>query len=97
MFRSKQNDRNSVTVFIDDEPCTALDGEMVVVVLMRENMTATHVSPQGQPRGPYCMMGVCYDCMITLEDGRNEQACLTPVEEGLKIYRRSSQTHGGSR
>jgi len=85
MFRSISPEPKTVTVYINDKPFTAQDGEMMASVLLRENMTATHTSPQGQPRGPYCMMGVCYDCMITLEDGRNEQACLTPAEEGLKI------------
>lgn len=86
MFRSIQHDQKTLTVFVNDKPCTATVGEMMASVLLRENITATHRSPQGQPRGPYCMMGVCYDCMITLEDGRNEQACLTPAQEGLKIY-----------
>jgi predicted molibdopterin-dependent oxidoreductase YjgC len=31
-------------------------------------------------------MGVCFDCMITLEDGRVEQACQTYAEDGMRIF-----------
>ena len=94
MFRSVQPDLKTVTVYINDTPCKAEEGEMMAAVLMRENLTATHASPQGQPRGPYCMMGVCYDCMISLEDGGNVQACLTRAEDGLKIYLSAPQHRG---
>jgi len=32
------------------------------------------------------MMGVCFDCMVTLENGQSEQACQIDATEGLKIY-----------
>jgi len=97
MFRHLQHDRKTVTVFIDDAPVEAEAGEMMATVLLRHNLLATHRSPQGQPRGPYCMMGVCFDCMITLGDGRSEQACQTLAEEGLRIYRRLDQADEAAR
>jgi predicted molibdopterin-dependent oxidoreductase YjgC len=39
------------------------------------------------PRGPYCMMGVCYDCLVTIDGRPNRQACMTQVEQGMKVER----------
>ncbi|TCT11029.1 (2Fe-2S)-binding protein [Paralcaligenes ureilyticus] len=39
------------------------------------------------PRGPYCMMGVCYDCLVTIDGQENQQACMTTVRAGMTIER----------
>jgi predicted molibdopterin-dependent oxidoreductase YjgC len=46
---------------------------------------ATPVS--GSPRAPYCMMGVCFDCLMEIDGVPNRQACLVPVAEGMRIRR----------
>ncbi|MCO4843894.1 MAG: (2Fe-2S)-binding protein [Yoonia sp.] len=38
----------------------------------------------GAPRGPFCMMGACYDCLVQI-DGMNVQACMLQVSEGMEI------------
>lgn len=35
-------------------------------------------------RGPFCMMGACYDCLVQI-DGVTQQACMTEVTEGLIV------------
>lgn len=39
----------------------------------------------GSPRAPYCMMGVCFDCLMEIDGTPNRQACLVPVREGMRI------------
>ena len=41
----------------------------------------------GSPRAPYCMMGVCFDCLMEIDGAPNRQACLVPVAEGMRINR----------
>ena len=41
----------------------------------------------GSPRAPYCMMGVCFDCLMEIDGVPNRQACLVPVAEGMRIRR----------
>lgn len=36
------------------------------------------------PRGPYCMMGTCYDCLVEI-DAVTQQACMTKVTDGLVV------------
>jgi predicted molibdopterin-dependent oxidoreductase YjgC len=43
----------------------------------------------GVPRGPYCMMGVCYDCLVTIDGRPNQQACMTPVRAGMTVERQA--------
>ena len=86
MFRRVKPQDNTVTIYIDDNPCTAMAGEPVANVLLNEGFSSVHMAPNGKPRGPYCMMGVCFDCMITLQDGRVEQACQTYAEDGIRLY-----------
>jgi len=39
----------------------------------------------GAPRAPYCMMGVCFDCLVTIDGVGNRQACLVRVTDGMAI------------
>ena len=39
----------------------------------------------GQKRGPYCMMGVCFECLVEINGIANRQACMTQVAQGMVI------------
>ena len=39
------------------------------------------------PRGPYCMMGVCFDCLVEIDGRPNQQGCLVEVRAGMKVAR----------
>ena len=86
MFRQLKPNHSDISIFINDEAVPASTGELVAAVLARQGILAVHTSPKNEQRGPYCMMGVCFECMITCEDGRIEQACQIYAEDGLKIY-----------
>lgn len=43
-------------------------------------------SVSGEPRGPLCGMGQCFECRV-LADGREVLACLTPAREGMEVRR----------
>ena len=44
----------------------------------------------GAPRAPYCMMGVCFDCLVTIDGVGSRQGCLVPVREGMRDRDRSA-------
>ncbi|MFD1883043.1 (2Fe-2S)-binding protein [Paracoccus pacificus] len=46
----------------------------------------------GQPRGIYCMMGACFDCLVEIDGRPNVQACMTPVRDGLVVQRQRGAT-----
>jgi D-hydroxyproline dehydrogenase subunit gamma len=41
----------------------------------------------GRPGAPYCMMGVCFECLVEVDGQANCQACLIQVEEGMSVRR----------
>ena len=60
-------------------------GETVAVALLCAGRLDVRRSPRtGGPRGAFCMMGVCQECLVRV-DGVLRQACLTPVEDGMRV------------
>ena len=86
MFRETKPDHTDITIYINGEAVPASTGESVAAVLLRRGIMAIHSSPKNEQRGPYCMMGVCFECMVIFEDGRVDQACQIYAEDGLQFY-----------
>ena len=74
-----------VRLTFDGEPIEAHDGESVAAALWAAGVRALRRSTaRGEPRGIYCNMGICYDCLVRIA-GRDVRACMTPVREGLVV------------
>jgi predicted molibdopterin-dependent oxidoreductase YjgC len=87
-------DARSVTVTIDGVAFVASHGDSVAATLLLHDRLAFRVSPtSGKARGPYCMMGVCFDCLVTIDGKPNRQACMTEVAEGMDITTDASGPH----
>ncbi len=72
-----------VTVFINGEPVAAPAGSMLGS-LLHSRGPALRTSPAGRPRGLFCGMGSCFECVVPV-DGRPERACITPVRDGMRV------------
>ena len=42
---------------------------------------------EGRERGPYCMMGICFDCLAEIDGVPNRQSCMVEVRPGMRIRR----------
>lgn len=77
-----------VTVLIDGKHVSAERGESVAAVLMREANPVARTTPRsGSPRGPFCMMGVCFECLAVVDGVASTQTCLTIVRDGMRVER----------
>jgi predicted molibdopterin-dependent oxidoreductase YjgC len=87
MFRRLPDiEGQSVTIQVDGRGVAARAGDTVAAALLaggRDRCRTTPVS--GEPRAPYCMMGVCFDCLVTVDGVGNRQGCLVAVCEGMVI------------
>jgi len=84
--RSDQDKRPSVSVFVDGTAIAARQGDTVSAALLASSCDARRATAvSGAPRLPYCMMGVCFDCLVTIDGVGNRQGCLVPVAEGMQI------------
>lgn len=85
--------RADVVITVDGVRTVAKTGDTVAAALLAAGRMATRKTPvSGAPRGPYCMMGVCFECLVVVDAVGHRQACLIPVREGMQI-----ETQQGSR
>ena len=86
----------SVTVTVDGRPVAAHAGDSVAALLLAEGIVPTRVSPaSGAPHAPYCMMGVCFECLVTIDGVGNRQSCLLPIAEGMAIETQKTRREAG--
>jgi D-hydroxyproline dehydrogenase subunit gamma len=87
MFARLPEERaEAVTVMVDGTPVTAREGDSVAAALLAAGLRAfRNTAVSGSPRGPLCMMGACFDCVVTVDGERNVQACLVRVANGMRI------------
>jgi predicted molibdopterin-dependent oxidoreductase YjgC len=77
-----------IQIFVDDRPLTCRAGDSVAAALLAAGIDACRETVvSGSARGPYCMMGVCYDCLVQIDGIANRQGCMTPVSEGMQVRR----------
>jgi predicted molibdopterin-dependent oxidoreductase YjgC len=78
----------SVTFTVDGVQIAARAGDTVAAALLAAGFDECRATPvSGAPRGPYCLMGVCFDCLVRIDGVGNRQACLVPVMEGMRVER----------
>ena len=89
MFRKINDSRGPVlTLTIDGQAVTAEPGETVAAVLLRQPTPTSRSTPvHGSPRAPFCMMGVCFDCLAIVNGAASTQSCLVTVREGMRVER----------
>jgi D-hydroxyproline dehydrogenase subunit gamma len=88
MFKRRHDPQGKLTVYLDEMPVTAAQGDLVAAVLLAsDNPTCRRAPVGGGPRAPYCMMGVCFDCLVEIDGQANRQACLVPVADGMRVRR----------
>lgn len=79
-----------VTIRFDGDPIEASEEQTVAAALFaagrRRLRTTLH---DAAPRGYFCGMGVCNDCLVTVDGQANVRACMTPVHEGQQVESQS--------
>jgi hypothetical protein len=96
MFQRVGESEGSVVILVDGARVTARAGDTVAAALLAAGLTATRTTPvSGAPRAPYCMMGVCFECLVTIDDVGNRQACLIPVSEGMRVDTQNGKREAG--
>ena len=74
-----------VPVVIDGVAQFARAGDTVAAALLANGITVCRTSAvSGAPRGPFCLMGACFECVVEV-DGVSVQGCLAQVAPGMRI------------
>ena len=88
MRRIDRDDVPRVTLEFEGETLTARQGDSVAAALLAHDHWTFRTTPvSGGARGPFCMMGVCFDCLVEIDGVANRQACMIEVREGMRVAR----------
>ncbi len=86
-----------LTVYIEEVAAAAEAGETVAAVILRQEEAWSRLTPaKGSKRAPYCLMGVCFDCLAEVDGVGSVQTCLTTVEDGMRIARQRGKRSLGA-
>lgn len=98
MFRKLHEPADGqVTITIDGLPARAEAGETVAAVLLRQTQIWSRRTPiSHSKRAPYCMMGVCFECLAEVDGVGSVQTCLTPVRDGMQVVRQTGKRSIGA-
>ncbi len=70
---------------VNGQSTTAHVGETIHAALIAAGYCQFRKSKTRQPRGVFCGMGVCHECVVTVNNGPTQRACVTVVEEGMEV------------
>jgi predicted molibdopterin-dependent oxidoreductase YjgC len=84
--RLRETAGGSVAITIDGKRVEARPEDTVAAALFAACIDHCRTTPvSGARRAPYCMMGVCFECLVTIDGVGNRQGCLVPVREGMAV------------
>jgi D-hydroxyproline dehydrogenase subunit gamma len=76
----------ALDIVVDGKTIRARAGDTVAAALLAAGIAECRTTAvSGTPRAPYCMMGVCFDCLVTIDGVGNRQGCLVLVRESMRI------------
>ena len=79
------------TIEVDGQAVPARPGQTIAAALIAVGRTAFSHTPSGAPRGIFCGMGVCFDCLVTVDGLADQRACVTPVRPGMRVETRVAE------
>lgn len=80
----------TVTITFEGKALTVPAGINVAAALLVGGAHEFRTSVVGQvPRAPYCMMGVCFECLVEIDGVPARQSCLVEVRDGMQVKRQA--------
>lgn len=86
MFVNINEKINDIQLTINGLAVSVPTGYTVAAALLSQQQVINRASPvSGDPRGSYCLMGVCFECLVNINGVANQQACMATVESGMVV------------
>ena len=90
MFKTSDN-YDVVEIKIDATTMQVpVDVSVAAALLLSDRIPFRYSQAEGSARAPYCMMGVCAECLVTINDAPNQFACQRRVESGMRVQTQQS-------
>jgi predicted molibdopterin-dependent oxidoreductase YjgC len=74
------------TFSFDGQSVDAFPGETVAAALLAADVRRFRASARRElPRGLYCGMGVCWECLVVIDGKPSNRACMTEARPGMRV------------
>jgi len=81
-----EDTKPQLTIFFDGEKIPAKEGEPIAAALLAYGVKVFRkTAKNAYPRGIFCGIGRCTDCVMIVDDQPNVRTCVTPVRDGMKV------------
>ncbi len=89
MFRPRPDSRQAtISVEVEGRIVRVPAGASAAAAVLVAGLSSIRETPVGAAeRGPYCMMGVCFDCLAEIDGVPNRQSCMIAARPGMRIRR----------
>jgi hypothetical protein len=79
----------------DGRPVPFTDGQSIGAALVADGVRSWRTTRrEGRPRGIFCGIGVCFDCLVVVDDVPNQRACLVPATPDLVVRTQEGDGRG---
>ncbi|XKH59947.1 (2Fe-2S)-binding protein [Halomonas sediminis] len=79
-----------VTVFVEGQALKVDSYDTAAAAVLIAGLVPSRTTPtSGSPRAPYCLMGVCFECLLDIDGVANQQGCMVKVRDGMQIRRQA--------
>lgn len=96
MFKRLAEASAGVAITVDGKRVECRAGDTVAAALIAADIDRCRTTPvTGAPRAPYCLMGVCFECLVSVDGVGSRQGCLVPVREGMAVETQIGKREAG--
>lgn len=74
-----------VRATFEGEPLESAAGASVAAALIAAGRSAWRETREGAPRGLFCGIGVCFDCIVEIDGESGQRACMVPLQDGMDV------------
>lgn len=83
---STDEDRKPIVIYFNGEPVEAYEGEPIAAALMSAGYRSfRRTARRDEPRGIFCAIGRCTDCMMIVDGQPNVRTCITSARDGMRV------------
>lgn len=75
----------TVRIIVNGTEHRVPEGVSLAAALLNAGHPTFRISVGGEPRGPVCGMGTCFECRVTIDGVPGRRSCLVPVREGMRV------------
>ncbi|MBW2057641.1 MAG: (2Fe-2S)-binding protein [Deltaproteobacteria bacterium] len=87
-----------ITLTVDGNPVVAFEGEPIAAALLAGgHRVFRYTAKRREPRGLFCALGRCTDCVMTVDGQPNVRTCVTPARDGMIVQTQVGRGKWGGR